>query len=278
MPSRDRRDGTGCAPGRCMAGRRASPELRLFAGGVRRTTDGAEATGAELQAAPARWSVLPVIDCQNTVSCCSRAATPSAAATAAGAGTDAPSQVVLPHQRPVLVRPLLTVRRLQHPGANPPEDRAQLQRLLEIRQQRRRVRAVPPPTVRRRGPRRRGIRHQRFVAQQVLVEDASAGGLGPRRACPQESTGGPRPVDKLTNATGGELLGQACPERPCVTAGAACRQFAPARGVGTWQTQPAPISPRSMHAPSSRAARHGARLNVSAVGPGRGARGCPGGR
>ena len=47
-------------------------------------------------------------------------------------------------------------------------------------------------------------------------------------------------------------------------------------GVGTWQTQPAPISPRSMHAPSSRAARHGARLNVSAVGPGRGARGCPG--
>ena len=57
MPSRDRRDGTGCAPGRCMAGRRASPELRLFAGGVRRTTDGAEATGAELQAAPSRASL-----------------------------------------------------------------------------------------------------------------------------------------------------------------------------------------------------------------------------
>ena len=47
-------------------------------------------------------------------------------------------------------------------------------------------------------------------------ENAPAGGLGPGRACPQGSTGGPRPVDKLTNAAAGELLGQACPERPCV--------------------------------------------------------------
>ena len=57
----------------------------------------------------------------------------------------------------------------------------------------------------------------------------------PGSSCPQGSTGGPRPVDGLTNAAAGEL-----PE------------IAPARGVGTWQAQPAPIFPQSMHAPSSR--------------------------
>ena len=38
-------------------------------------------------------------------------------------------------------------------------------------------------------------------------EDAPAGGPGPGRAAPQGSTGGPRPVDELTNAAAGELPG-----------------------------------------------------------------------
>ena len=59
-----------------------------------------------------------MIDCQNTVSCCSRAAAPSAAT---GTGPDPAAQIVFPEQRPVLVRALLAVGRLQHPGANPAE-------------------------------------------------------------------------------------------------------------------------------------------------------------
>ena len=62
------------------------------------------------------------------------------------------------------------VRRLQHPRRNPPEPAAQFQRLLQIRQQRRRVRAVPAPTGRRRSPCRGRIRHLRLVPQQVFVQ------------------------------------------------------------------------------------------------------------
>ena len=81
------------------------------------------------------------------------------------------AQVVLPHQRLILVRTLLAVRRRQHLGPHPPEQKADLQRLLQMRQQRRRVWAVPTPTVRRRRrTRRRRIRHQRLVAQQVFIQ------------------------------------------------------------------------------------------------------------
>ena len=69
-------------------------------------------------------------------------------------------QVVLTHKRVVLVRTLPTVGRRQHLRPYPAEQQPDLQRRLQMRQQSRRVRAVPAPPVRR-----RRIRHQRLVPQ-----------------------------------------------------------------------------------------------------------------
>ena len=81
-----------------------------------------------------------------------------------------PRQVVLAHQRVVLVRTLPTVGRRQHLRPYPTEQQPDLQRCLQMRQQRRRVRAVPATAVRRRRTGRSRIRHQRLVPQQVLVQ------------------------------------------------------------------------------------------------------------
>ena len=94
-------------------------------------------------------------------------------------------------------------------------------------------------------------RRSRSPTAGAVREDAPAGGPGPGRAAPRGAPAAPGQVDALTNAAAGALLGQACPERPR-NAGATCRRSPRPRGVGTWQAQPAPISPRSMHAPSSR--------------------------
>ena len=68
------------------------------------------------------------------------------------------------------MRTLLAVGRLQHLRPHPPEQQPDLERRLQVRQQRSRVRAVPAPAVRRRRSGRRRIRHQRLVPQQVLVQ------------------------------------------------------------------------------------------------------------
>ena len=52
----------------------------------------------------------------------------------------------------------------------------------------------------RRGAERR--RWSRFPTSGAVREDAPAGGPGPGRAAPRGATGGPRPVDELTNAAG----------------------------------------------------------------------------
>ena len=81
-----------------------------------------------------------------------------------------PRQVVLAHQRVVLVRTLRAVGRRQDLRAHPTEQQPDLERRLQVRQQRRRIGAVPAPTVRRRRSGCRRIRHQRLVPQQFLVE------------------------------------------------------------------------------------------------------------
>ena len=81
------------------------------------------------------------------------------------------------------MRPLCAVRRRQHLRPYPTEQQPDLQRRLQMRQQRRRIRTVPATPVRRRRSRRRRIRHQRLVPQQVLVQvrEAAAADAAERR-------------------------------------------------------------------------------------------------
>ena len=94
-----------------------------------------------------------------------------------------PRQVVFADQRVVLVGTLRAVGRRQHRRPDPAEQQPDLQRRLQMRQQCRRVRAVPAPPIRRRRPRRRRIRHQRLVPQQVLVQVREATAAHRTRRC-----------------------------------------------------------------------------------------------
>ena len=97
---------------------------------------------------------------------------------------DCVSQVMLAQQRRILVRTLALVRRRQHPQPHPAEHDSDVHRILQVRQQRRGVRAVPPLPVVRRRARRRRVRHQGLVPQQVFVqvpEAAVAHAPRPRR-------------------------------------------------------------------------------------------------
>ena len=103
----------------------------------------------------------------------------------AGNARAANAQIVVAQQRLVLVRPLPPPGGLEDARAHPPEQGADLQRLLQVRQQGLGVRAVAPHPVRRRGSRRRRVGHQRLVQQLLLVEIAEAAAAdAARRAHP----------------------------------------------------------------------------------------------
>ena len=111
-------------------------------------------------------------------------------------------QVVLAHQRVVLVR--RAAHRWSPPAPAPVPDgtAADLQRRLEMRQQGRGIRAVPAAPVRGRRPRRRRIRHQGFVPQQVLVQIPELPPLTVRVAavrCIDRASGLFRHASRITN-------------------------------------------------------------------------------